>query len=98
MQFKSLVKNDPHHAVFFDKMKGTRFMKYDTTEVDNPVLARKFPLMQYMFDENTKLCGNVLHRVSVIKCEYVSAAPNVLVNYRGVTEQRVHCDYNPETN
>ena len=73
-------------------------MKYDSTSMANPVLAKKYPPLQMMFDKNTTICGNFLSRKSQIKCEYVSSCPNVLANNRAVTEQRVHCDYNPANN
>lgn len=70
-------------------------MRYHGVSNHNEDMAKNYPMLNDMFDENNELCGWYLGCVSTILCSYISSGRNVLVNYSGVGEQAMHTDYDP---
>ena len=95
MQFPHLRKEGPHE-LFFNLFPGKRYMMYNSIEEKNMHMQKRFPKLHEVFKKNTRICATYLFQVTTIRCQYVSAAPNVLLTYLGVREQYMHTDYDPK--
>ena len=99
MKFDELVRVDQSEFPFFNGA-GSRYMKYESTNMENPILTSYFPSLYALFDANNLVCQEYLHKKTNIRCTYVSASRNFLANDGPVYEQYMHTDYdtNPYVN
>ena len=94
MQFDCL-KSDPVWHDNLKKGQPSRFMRYETQTTENPDLDKKYPTFKTIFQKMEDICSEYLYCESQIRCQYVCAGRNFLINIGDVKEQKVHTDYDP---